>query len=490
MANLKYWQDKIKEKRSKTDFRDFLMWVASWLPLSYYKNNWVISRYPKSWRIGSIVSKKDYTSFETLDFNWDDFFDNFSALYRKSEFSWILHYTENQNCDYSDVVLSCKDSYLSNTIILDCSEVFYSYSIKENSNRVYNSINVWNNSDIIYYSSWIIESSSIFYSRYILNSNNIWFSSNMIWCWNCLFCNDLENKSYCINNKQYSKTEYYLEKEKILKNKDRFNNYYLSVDEKWKCIWDNLINSNFAMYSSDVENSDWVYRVENVRNAMFWWWKWENKNIYDSLSWGTTKNEDVYWVCNAWAWSNNLYLSFLIASSSNIYYCMDMDSCSYCIWCIWLKNKSYCIFNKQYTKEQWEIMADNIFSQMDSNWILWDFFPWELNPFYFNDTMAWILWDFTKEEVEKKWYMWRDDEIKVDIPEGSDIVKTSELNDFQGYTENWEWRINPEILKKVIVDEKWNYYRIVKMEYDFLVKHWLPLPEIHWMDRMKLNFWV
>jgi hypothetical protein len=32
--------------------------------------------------------------------------------------------------------------------------------------------------------------------------------------------------------------------------------------------------------------------------------------------------------------------------------------------------------------------------------------------------------------------MWRDDEIKVDIPEGSDIVKTSELNDFQGYTEN------------------------------------------------------
>jgi hypothetical protein len=26
------------------------------------------------------------------------------------------------------------------------------------------------------------------------------------------------------------------------------------------------------------------------------------------------------------------------------------------------------------------------------------------------------------------------------------------------------------------------------MEYDFLVKHWLPLPRKHWLDRLKWNF--
>ncbi len=135
-------------------------------------------------------------------------------------------------------------------------------------------------------------------------------------------------------------------------------------------------------------------------------------------------------------------------------------------------------------------MADKIFNQMNIDWILWDFFPWDLNPFYFNDTVAWLIWWFLKEEVEKEGYMWRKEEIKIDIPEWSVIVKSSELNDFQYYNKNWEWTINPEIMKKVIVDEKWNYYRIVKMEYDFLVKHWLPLPEIHRVDRMKLNFWV
>jgi len=42
----------------------------------------------------------------------------------------------------------------------------------------------------------------------------------------------------------------------------------------------------------------------------------------------------------------------------------------------------------------------------------------------------------------------------------------------------------------VIVDEKGDYYRIVQIEYDFLMKHSLPLPEIHWMDRMELNLGV
>gem|GEM_PF-3471814 len=48
--------------------------------------------------------------------------------------------------------------------------------------------------------------------------------------------------------------------------------------------------------------------------------------------------------------------------------------------------------------------------------------------------------------------------------------------------------IDPTILNKIIVDEQGNYYRIVKMEYDFLIKHSLPLPRKHWLDRMKDNF--
>ena len=136
---------------------------------------------------------------------------------------------------------------------------------------------------------------------------------------------------------------------------------------------------------------------------------------------------------------------------------------------------------------------------METDGILWEFFPGSVNPFYFNDTMASLLWDFKREEIQSDGYLWRDEKIKVDIPEWSDVIYATpdvgnenirSLQDFQWYDDDWNWHINPEILKKVIKDNSWNYYRIVKMEYDFLMKHSLPLPDIHWIDRIKVNFGI
>ena len=72
------------------------------------------------------------------------------------------------------------------------------------------------------------------------------------------------------------------------------------------------------------------------------------------------------------------------------------------------------------------------------------------------------------------------------------MVKTSELVRFEGWrsvdVSPQQWYIDPEILKYIIQDEQGNVYRIVKIEYDFLMKHGLPLPRKHWLDRMKENF--
>jgi hypothetical protein len=167
-----------------------------------------------------------------------------------------------------------------------------------------------------------------------------------------------------------------------------------------------------------------------------------------------------------------------------------------------------------------------------------------MNPFYFNDTSAYLLDDsFTKQEVEAAWYLWRDDAVQVDIPEWVEVVKVSQLGEYEGRTirhpdvgqdlttaastetpalqasplegeqsngfpllkgeekgvfgqSNKEWKnkakrtINPSILKKVIQDEQWNVYRVMKMEYEFLVKYWLPLPKTHRLDRIKQHFTV
>ena len=134
---------------------------------------------------------------------------------------------------------------------------------------------------------------------------------------------------------------------------------------------------------------------------------------------------------------------------------------------------------------------------------------------------------FTKEEVESQWYMRRDEKIKVDIPEGMKVVSSSELWMYEGWMVEGEfvanalspnpfhagwskvkdasalWEgstaqllaeaertIHPDILKVVIEDEQWDYYRIIPMEYKFLKKHGLPLPRKHWLARMRENFRV
>ena len=114
-----------------------------------------------------------------------------------------------------------------------------------------------------------------------------------------------------------------------------------------------------------------------------------------------------------------------------------------------------------------------------------------MNPFYFNDTAAYLIDpSFTKEEVTKLWYLRRDEPIKVDIPEGAITVKSSELGQFESTDEQWNWKLDETVCKRVILDENGDAYRIIPMELEFLQQHRLPLPRKHWLTRMKETFCI
>jgi len=471
------------------------MEIASWSSIMFYKNKKFISKYPESNRI-NICSADEFeinrdsfvNNWITYDFN-KQFFWNFKELYKNIKFSNLDQIWKNENTDFSDTVVNSKNIYLSSTITEWSENIYYSVLTRIGSKNVVNSLFVVNNSEIIYFSKSIINSYKIYYSSFINNCNDIWFSSNLTWCRECIFCENLDNISYYIKNKKYEKQEYFKKKEEILKNKISFLDYYKWVSNKGTNHNSKNVTWNNILECEDIESWFYIHNIKNWKNLLFCWSKRWWENWYDYSFWWNWNN-NVYWANTCWWWCDNLYCSSHIWFSSNIYYSQNLLHCSYCIWCIWLKNKSYCIFNKQYSKKDWEILAEKIFSQMENDWILWDFFPWKINPFYFNDTIAGLIWWFKKEDAIKNWYMWRDEKIKIDIPEWAEIVKTKDLNNYQWFDENWNWKIDPNILKKVIVDEKGDYYRIVKMEYNFLLKNGLPIPEIHWMDRLKLNFGV
>jgi tmRNA-binding protein len=51
-------------------------------------------------------------------------------------------------------------------------------------------------------------------------------------CSECLFCDNLQNQSYCIENKVYSKDEYFKQKVLLLREKEIFDKRYAAVPNR------------------------------------------------------------------------------------------------------------------------------------------------------------------------------------------------------------------------------------------------------------------
>ncbi len=528
MSNLTYRQSKIQEKRKQTPWRDFVMEICSWKCAMLYKRDKYITIFNNTDRVPHIVSVKEFEiSRESLirddDLSWWDFFLSYRKLLDNINLPATIQFWSNENADFADVIYNSKNAYLSFTVTSDSENILYTFRTGNSIVNCLNSYYVIDNCENIFQSSVVMNSMNIFYARGILNSNNIRFSANMIGCSECLFCQGLENKSYHINNKEYTKDDYLVMKKKMLSQKWDYQKYYKQVlSYRISNIASDNVQWQGIIQSSNIKNGLIVYNASMARNVCIFWSTKYCENLYDVCMSGNA--DHFYAICDAWGFSEHIYCSSMLATVSFCFYSYMLESCSFCLGCIWLKNKQFCILNKQYSKEDRYEKVDEIFWQMEKDETLWEFFPASMNPFYFNDTAAYLIDpSFTKEEVTAKWYLWRDEPIKVDIVEWAKVVKTSELSSYEwwqhasswtivkdahkevplGWLPEWEWdsstplslrsewrkrHIDSEILNVIIQDESWNVYRIVKMEYDFLMKHWLPLPRTHRLDRMKENF--
>lgn len=486
MNNINHRLDQIKNKRKQTPFRDFLKDIVSWQPIVFYKTDGIVSRFPKTDRIKSVVKYSDFDKVneeifdrgQDYDFN-KTFWENYTSLFQKISLPSMIHFFQNENADYGDVVSKSKNIYLSAYVANTNEDIYYSFGVKDGCANVFSSVLVADHSENIYMSCGVMHSFKVFYSRYITNSADIRFSTNLIWCSNCINCDGLENVSYAINNQVLSKEEYEIKKSAILQQTHNYLTRYQQLSTQPQNVASSDVQGTFLIESQNVENGHFAYRLKNWRNVFNVGWFESNEDLYDCFDGGGPTSADMYGINGFAISSEHCAICCHIPNCSNVYYSYYVESCSYCLGCVGIKNKQFCIFNKQYTKEERFILADKIFAQMEKEWVLWDFFPAALCPFYFNDTIAHIVGSFNKQEIVQDGFLRRDDEIKVDIPDTANIIRTDDalLSDRQD-----------SVLQKVIKDNKGNYYRIIKPELAFHLQYKLPLPTVHWMDRIKMHF--
>ncbi|KKP85763.1 MAG: hypothetical protein UR88_C0008G0008 [Candidatus Nomurabacteria bacterium GW2011_GWA1_35_8] len=313
-------------------------------------------------------------------------------------------------------------------------------------------------------------------------------------CQNCFSCTNLRNKTYYIFNKQHSK-EAYLKKMKEF-NAGNFQNLenlklqFFDVYKKSIHKYAHLINSPsstgdylfnaknckncFDISGSDSENSKYsYYSVFGVKDCYDNYGMSQAEKVYETLAIGFESNEN-----------SNYFFSYFIKGSNSIYYSASCFSSNNLFACIGLRSKQYCILNKQYTKEEYEELVPKIIKHMnDMPYIdgkgriyrYGEFFPPELSPFCYNETVAQEYFPLTKEEALKQGYRWKDKEERnynVDI-KNEDIP-----NDIK--------EVDDSIINKVIECEHKGQcneqcteaFKIIPDELKFYQRMNLPLPNL------------
>lgn len=250
-------------------------------------------------------------------------------------------------------------------------------------------------------------------------------------CQNCFGCANLRGKQYYFLNQPCTKEEY------IQKLKQVNLGSYASLQE-WQnkftpiraaalrkyaqfikttnCTGDNLKNAKnckecFDFSGDDYENCAYSHYIAiGLKDSSDVYGLSRGELLYESLALGFESTENAHYVC-----------SQLIKGSSDIYYCYNCTGSQNLFGCIGLRGKQYCILNKQYSKEEYVALMAKIIEHMNAmphrdrqgrEYRYGEFFPVEMSPFAYNETIAQEYFPLTRDQILEQGYRWKEPETK------------------------------------------------------------------------------
>jgi len=328
------------------------------------------------------------------------------------------------NSEYGNHLTDCKNCYLS-----------YASFTNENLNYSQGSVNSKDSMDLCdvmnmefcYEDVLCARCYKLFFS-YI--SDDCMDSMFLTLCANlqhCLGCVNLRHKNYCIFNKQYSKEEY--EKKlveydlgsykNLLKFKKEYEDFIKKEPRRFAMIiksqdvtGDNVFNSknskNIFISYGGVEDSKYTMRTVDMRDGYDGYGIGAGGEfLYEGLDFGVDSARNYFGVLNHRCMDT--FYTYMCYSSKDLFGCVG------------IRSKQFCILNKQYSKEEYEKLIDKIKKDMDANpyidkkgrtYKFGEFFPPELSPFYYNETIAQDYYPLEKKDADKYGFQWKEKENK------------------------------------------------------------------------------
>jgi len=322
------------------------------------------------------------------------------------------------------------------------------------------------------------------YSEQCQDCTDLLFCYNMRNSNNCILCTNGRNVSNSILNIKYSKEEYEKKKIEILKD-------YESI-ERAKKEFRELKDKTIRKFTTQTKCHNVVGDyLHNCQEGVELFDTYDAKNC--SYMKDTEGPNSDSWDCNNYYYkcefNYNVMGCLQVSRSKNcafIFYLNDAEYCESChhtsnaLGCISIRKGNYMILNKEYEKEEYFKIKEIIENQLRADGLFGQFFPPEVAPFSYNESLIQDFYPLTKEESVKRGYKWND---VITGTYGKGTIKENEIpNNIVDVTD--------EILKEILVCKNCNKnYKIIEAELSFYKKMNVPLPhkdfECRHKDRME-----
>lgn len=461
------------------------------------KDETLISLYREGSPVQTVYSHKYWQSdaWDPRDYAMDydktrPFFEQWKELYQKVPWPNLTTWN-NVNCDYDNLTTDSKDCYL-------CFGGFgseyvayatFGFDVKQSSDLYF-----CNKAERCYECVDCSGCYNVRYSRYARSCMDSYFLYDCVNCTNCIGCVNLRNKSYCIFNEQYTKEDYFTilksidfgAHSEIEKLKEKFeahvkkypHRFAIQVQAK-DSTGDNLSNVFDAQNCFDVEEG-----AQHIESTMIAGWNLKDALNTSHIGIGA---ELVYDSFGIFKGASNVICSLYCPTCVNCVYCYNCNGVENCFGCVGIKKGSYMILNKQYSKEDYFALVEQIKKDMtdkpykDSKGRVYpfgQFFPAELSPFGYNETIANEYFPLTQDDAIKKGYRWH---------EASETRQQHAI----------EWSDVPDSIGQASTDlknaifkcqESGRVFKLSNLEWDLYTRQGIPLPRLHPEVRHKKRF--
>lgn len=350
------------------------------------------------------------------------FFEQFGELFSKVPRVHLFQ-IDCVNSPYSNIVRGLKNGYLTYSVVMG-EELFYSKNI-DHSRYIFDSLSL-RESERCYQSIFGEKDYDTHYSVMTHSCLNSTFLFDCVNASNCFMSSNLRNKQYVLRNVQYNKDEYISELAKIDTGgyfvltglleefqamRFKYPRKYAEILRSANATGDDLNNVKNAYHcfeAYDLENVRYATRVLGLKDSMDVSNIPYGELIYEYVS-GGDKDRNLKFSIGSLKGLSDVQYSGWCGSSSNLFGCFG------------LRGKSYCVLNRQYSEGEYKELLPKIIQHMndmpyesrnDRIYRYGEFFPIELSPFPYNNTVSQEYFPLSREEAEAKGYSWRELDIK------------------------------------------------------------------------------